>query len=134
MNSKHIGLIAEAKVIARLIELGISVLKPLGDNDPFDIVTYENGKFLRGQIKMGKKNKTGSSFKFNSRKFNPFKKTCSFYNGQIDVFYTYERDSGNVYKVPLSELSNNQYSVVLRLKKSKNNQSKKTKWADDYKI
>lgn len=65
-NTKQTGDIAEAKVLTRLLELGYNVLKPFGDNLPYDLVVDNNGKFIRIQVK-GSHQKTGNVKAYQTR-------------------------------------------------------------------
>ena len=51
MNSKHVGDTSEAQVIAALLKMGKNVLLPFGDNQRYDVVIEEKGKFIRIQVK-----------------------------------------------------------------------------------
>jgi hypothetical protein len=51
MKTTERGLLTEAKVLAKLIELGASVLLPYGHDHPFDLVVYEGNRFVRVQVK-----------------------------------------------------------------------------------
>lgn len=51
MHTKQIGDISEAMVAAVLLRSGRVILKPIGDNQRYDLVIDNNGKFLRVQCK-----------------------------------------------------------------------------------
>ncbi len=53
-NNKTIGELSEAIIIAKLIEVGYSVLTPFGDNRRYDLVIEDaDGQFWRVQCKTG---------------------------------------------------------------------------------
>ena len=47
MNSKSIGNIGEAKVLCKLVELGIPVYTPFGDNEKADLIAEFNGNLIK---------------------------------------------------------------------------------------
>jgi hypothetical protein len=47
MNSKIIGDVSEAAVIAALLKSGVNVLIPFGDRSRYDVVIEKDGKFER---------------------------------------------------------------------------------------
>ena len=50
-SMKRIGNIGEAKAISWLVEHGISVSIPFGDNERYDLVIDNNGSLERVQVK-----------------------------------------------------------------------------------
>ena len=50
-HTKDKGDLAQAKVHADLIERGATVLLPLTEHAPFDVVAYMDGEFYRVQVK-----------------------------------------------------------------------------------
>lgn len=50
-STKQKGDIAEYRVVAELLKLGLNVLMPCGDRLPYDLVIERNGKFSRLQVK-----------------------------------------------------------------------------------
>jgi hypothetical protein len=50
-NPKDIGELTEQIVITELMKMGIKILKPIGDNNRYDIVLIINNIFLKCQIK-----------------------------------------------------------------------------------
>ncbi len=51
MKTTQKGLISEAKVLARLVELGAKVLLPYGHDHPYDIAADVDGRLVRIQVK-----------------------------------------------------------------------------------
>jgi len=48
-NTKAIGEISEAIVLAEFLKMGFPVLLPFGDNQRYDMVIEAGGRFLRGR-------------------------------------------------------------------------------------
>jgi len=51
MNTKHRGDIAEQAAILEGLKRGWSVLRPVGDNRPYDLVFDVGGRFVKAQVK-----------------------------------------------------------------------------------
>jgi len=140
-NSKRRGEIAEAHIIARLLEVGYNILKPLGDNARYDLVIEDNeGHFWKVQCKLGWIDKRYSGcFVFAAvssyahtragQKAGYGRRT---YVGEIDYFAAYCRETKGVYLVPIQDASNS--VTVLRLEPARNGQTKGIRWAKDYEI
>jgi len=128
MNSKAIGEVSEAKIIARLLEKGYSVALPFGDNQRYDILLVEGNKAVRIQCKTGSYYRGGISF--NTCSHNPFTSLKKYYYEDIDLFMVYHPETGKVYKVPIEGCPKG----VMRLRTDavKNGQHKKIRFACDY--
>ena len=50
-NTKAIGEISEAMILAEFLKAGIPVLMPFGDNQRYDMVVEAGGQFLNVQCK-----------------------------------------------------------------------------------
>ncbi|MBV9085817.1 MAG: hypothetical protein JOZ62_24345 [Acidobacteriaceae bacterium] len=53
MNTKHRGDIAEQAATLEALKRGWSVLRPIGDNLPYDLVFDIGGRFIKVQVKYG---------------------------------------------------------------------------------
>lgn len=51
MNTKKLGNIGEAKVLASCVELGIPIYLQFGDNEPADYIIIVNNNCLKIQVK-----------------------------------------------------------------------------------
>ena len=102
MNTKHIGDVTEAMILAALVRKSRTVLVPFGDNARYDLVYEEAGKFVRVQCKTGRvKNgcvrfATASSYAHRGGKRNG-------YEGEADYFGVYRPQTNDCYLVPLSD-------------------------------
>ena len=111
--------VAVAKIMARLVELGFSVLQPLSGNNQYDLVTESCGKFTRIQVKIGGI-KEGAIF-------------ATLYNedhkGEVDQFGIYCPGTGGTYMIDATEVKG---SIKMRLEPPKNKSH--SKWAENYRI
>jgi PD-(D/E)XK nuclease superfamily protein len=134
MNSKNIGDISEAVIVAEFIKLGFSVSKPFGDNQPYDIIVDAHGKLFRIQIKTGRLKKGvilfNSISSINTRIEKKREKKTYF--GKVDLFAIYCPQNEECYIVPIEEI--NKSMGTLRLESCKNGQNKNIKFAIDYKL
>ncbi len=101
MNSKVIGDISEAAVIAALLRSGANVLIPFGDRCRYDVVVERDGKFERVQIKTGRQRGRILLFSTKSSTRIGGKRIENGYSGQIETFAVYHRELDRVYMVPI---------------------------------
>ena len=127
-NTKTVGDISEAKVLAKFIELGWAVMIPFGENQRYDLV-LDRGKGLeRVQVKTAHYKSGAIRFKSCSQRT----RTCikDKYNGQADLFGIYCLELDKVYLMNIDETDHQE--LTLRLERPKNNQSKYIRWATNY--
>lgn len=131
MNSKIIGDISEASVIAALLKSGLNVLMPFGDRNRYDIVIEHDGKFERVQIKTGRQRgrvivyNTQSSTRVNGKR-------CELgYQGQVETFAVYHRELDRVYMVPVGKAATGKGSLRLG-PKGGSGVGPRCLYADDY--
>lgn len=126
-NSKSKGNIGEAKVLARLVELGCGVLLPFGDNERYDLVVENpQGHLLKVQVKYSSQLEADGCLEFQlySSKNHTTNKVKGSYVGEIDVFILYHSYTDEVYLLT-AEQFHDKKSLFLRIKPTKNKQSKK---------
>lgn len=113
-----------------LIEQGFTVLAPIGDDQPYDLVVHlPNDRFERIQCKVGWE--SNGCVRFN---------TCSTdhgrgrqdYRGRADVFGVYYAAMDRVYMIPVDASPTR--TMHLRLSPARNNQRIGVQHADDYSI
>lgn len=132
-NTKLIGERTEAIVLAELLKIGKVVLLPFGDNQRYDMVIDEDGKFIRVQCKTARLDRgreTGSII-FNARSANRAG-TERHYKGQADMFAVYYPGNKKVYMVPVDDVGHT--VVALRLEPCHNKQVKGIRNAEDYEL
>ena len=140
-NSKRRGEIAEAHIIARLLEVGYNVLKPMGDNARYDLVIEDDeGRFWKVQCKLGWMAKqygkgiifaTASSYA-HTRAGQKAGYGRRSYVGEIDYFAAYCKETKGVYLVPMQDANGTQVKLALEEPKGKNQH--KVHMAADYEI
>jgi len=131
MDTKRIGDISEAEIIVALLKLGKTVLKPIGDNNRYDLVIEEDGNFFRVQCKTGKMVNGSIRVAVKSIYLSSKGPVIKNYKGQVEFFAVYCPQIDKVYLVPEEEVGVNQIS--LRVEATKQNHPK-IRWAKQYEI
>lgn len=131
MNTKSIGDISEVMVMAALLRCGAAVLKPVGDNQRYDLVVDLDGCFSRVQCKTGRLKDGRIAFP-----------TCSSYAhrgrvgkgylGEADVFGIYCPENDRVYLVPVEQCGGRM--AHLRCDPTKNGQTSGVRLASEYEV
>ncbi|MGH9198272.1 MAG: group I intron-associated PD-(D/E)XK endonuclease, partial [Acidimicrobiia bacterium] len=137
-HPKVVGDASQAMVLGRLVQAGRTVLVPFGENTRYDYVIEEkDGSFTRVQVKTGRLRKGAIVFATCSTSYHHPNnrgmvayKHC--YRGQADLFGVYCPETDAIYLVPVSEVGTT--TAALRVESTRNNQSKKIRWASDYEV
>jgi len=121
--------------MAALYEAGYGLYVPFGENTRCDVIIERNDVVERVQIKSGRLR--GGAVIFNvcstyGHHPNPkvLKRT---YDGQVEHFAVYCRDTGRVYLIPIKDLPLKSHGT-LRVDPPRNNQLQRVRWARDYEI
>ncbi len=131
MNTKTVGQLSEAIILAEFMKRGEVVLLPFGDNERYDIVLDRDGEFIRVQCKTARYVRGCVDFSTASSQVHRDKGRQN-YIGQADLFAVYCPPLGKVYIVPVATASKN--SMCLRIEPTKNNQDTGVNWASDYEM
>ena len=109
MNSKRIGNIGEAKVLAKFVEMGIPIYIPFGDDEKADLIAEFDGKLNKIQVKTSIKSKNGCSIfdLTSSTAHRTNGERRKYLNSEIDYFALYSLDRDKIYlmKVPDNPMS-----------------------------
>jgi hypothetical protein len=134
MNTVQKGDISEAKVLARFIELGYTVLLPWSNGLRYDMVIDRgDGIFRRIQVKTAKMYDDNAYLRFNVSATNGSSHIRTRYtSSQIDYFAVYCPENDKCYLVDVNIVGIN--VMLLRLKLPKNNQYTNVRWARDYEL
>lgn len=132
-ETKRKGDVTEAVVLAELVKLGFVVMIPFGDNQPYDIVVDNGGKFSRLQCKTGRVR--DGVVVFNTESCLPRadgKIVSRSYVGEVDYFAIYCREINKIYLVPIGQACKGKCS--LRLEPAKNNQAEGVRLASSFEL
>lgn len=133
MNTKRIGNIGEAKILAKFVELGFPVYLPFGDNEKADLVVEFGGKLNKIQIKTTVDTQDGY-YTIDLR--NCKNHTCCPTANQhytvddIDYYATYCVERDTICLFDIHNLPNT--TIRLRYEPAKNNQAAGVRWEKDY--
>lgn len=133
MNTKRIGNIGEAKVLAKFVELGLPVYLPFGDDEKADLVVEFNGKLNKIQIKTTADTLDGyyivdlRNCKNHVCCPNPSQR---YTEDDIDYFATYCLERDTICLFDIHDLPNG--SIRLRYEPAKNNQNVGVRWEKDF--
>lgn len=131
-HTKTKGDLGVLKAQADLCEKGYLVCIPLSEHAPFDLVAYKNYAFKRVQVKARSLRKGKLDIRLESsyadRRGVHARKVDS---KDIDLYCVYCLDTDSCYYFRLGDFSG-RHTVSLRVDKPKNSQSRRIRWASDY--
>ena len=134
MNSKRIGNIGEAKVIAKFVEMGIPIYIPFGDDEKADLIAEFDGKLNKIQVKTSIKSKNGCSIfdLTSSTAHRTNGERRKYLNSEIDYFALYSLDRDKIYlmKVPDNPMS----AITIRFKDTKSGMKSRVNYESDFLI
>lgn len=134
MNSKRIGNIGEAKVLAKFVEMGIPIYIPFGDDEKADLIAEFDGKLNKIQVKTSIKSKNGCSI-FDltlSTAHRTNGERRKYLNSEIDYFALYSLDRDKIYlmKVPDNPMS----AITIRFEDTKSGMKSRVNYESDFLI
>jgi hypothetical protein len=115
--------------MAALLEAGKCVLLPVNDDQRYDLVIDEEGKFFRIQCKSARLIRGAVVFATCSRNLATGRR---HYRGEVEFFGVYCPSLGTCYLVPVEDAPDR--ACALRVAPCANNQSRKIRWAHRYLI
>lgn len=115
-----------------MVELGIPVCLPFGDNERYDMVIEVNNKLLKIQVKYStySENEGSIVFKTASSTNHTTNKNYSTYENDVDGFLLYNGLNDEIYYLPIEKVGTKK-SLAIRYLDSKNNQVKNCTYAKD---
>jgi hypothetical protein len=120
------GAIAEAAVRLALLEEGLRVLQPVGDDHPYDLVVHApDGRFVRVQVKHGRVRRGCVVSNACSTDHGHGRKS---YAGRADVLAIYAPELRRTFIVPVEAAP--RYAVSLRVTPARNGQQVGVRYAD----
>jgi hypothetical protein len=134
-NPKAVGEHSEGMVLAALLRAGEQVAVPFGDNQRYDFLVDRGGRFLRIQVKTGRRVIRGASagtivFPTCSSQAHRGRPSLP-YRGQVDFFAVYCPETDAVYFVPVDECG--RWKACLRLDPPRKQQHRvRMRWARDH--
>lgn len=134
-TTNQIGIISEAAIVARFVQLGYMVLMPYGGKQRYDLVIEnDEGEIWRVQCKTARLEDDGTVVAFDTANHNMAlkNKRWKHYQGQCDYFAAYCEELNKIYFLSVNQVGTTR--VNLRLVPARNNQEKCVRWAKDYEL
>ena len=126
------GAAAEAAITASLLELGLTVLRPLCEGRRYDLVVDLEPRLLRVQCKLARRQDGALVVGLRTNRCTPAGYVSTSYTAEeVDAIGVYAPDLRRCFLIPISEACDRRM-IHLRLKPAKNNQAEGIKWAADY--
>ncbi len=122
MKNKDKGELVEQIVITEFMKLGIPVSKPIGDNQPYDIIIDLNGKLLKIQVRTCWRGENMNSLKipFMNSRMNAKIAYKTTSKDKIDYYVAYSFDTGKCYLINVTETDNTNCIYLQLNEKCKN--------------
>jgi prevent-host-death family protein len=131
-SSNHKGAIAEAKIAAAAIEVGLAVLRPVTEHGRYDLVFDLGFRLLRVQCKWANVRDGVVQVHLAGSYLSPHGYVRSPYTvDEVDAVVAYSRELDQCYLLPV-ELVAGQHTVHLRLTPPRNSQRAGLNWAAHY--
>lgn len=131
-HTKEKGDLAVTKVISDMTEKGYSILLPISEHLPFDLVAYINSKLYRIQVKYVAMRDGSIKIKLYNTWADKNGTHKSVINrDEVDLFAVYCKETNACYYFSPSSIKNNT-QFNLRVDKTKNNQTKNIYYANDF--
>lgn len=132
LTTNQKGVIAETKIAATAVELGVGVWLPLSGHEPYDLIFDVAGRLLRIQCKWAVRRGGIVAVTYRRNRRGPTGFIQRVYDaGEIDMIAAYCGETNHTYLLP-EELSVGRNAIQLRLEPTRNNQAAGVHWARDY--
>jgi PD-(D/E)XK endonuclease len=128
------GNIAEAKLAAAAIELGIGVCLPVGDGCRYDLLFDFGPDLMRVQCKWAPRHGNVVVVRFRTSRFTPrgYVRT-NYTSDEVDAIGVYCPDLERCYLLPIRDFEGQGFAH-LRLARSRNNQEQGVRMASTYEL
>lgn len=130
LSTKSRGELSESKIITRLLELGLSVSIPFGDNQRYDLVVDLDSKLQRVQCKTLWMEKDGKVLATSLRS-SQVNRVTRTYQGEVDLFALYSPDTDKVYLLREEQTRTN---LKLRISETSKQNGHPYRMAKDFEI
>lgn len=128
------GAAAEAAITAAVIQLGLTVLRPLCEGRRYDLIVDLEPALLRVQCKLARRSGGVLVVPLQTSRFTPRGYVCTSYSSaEIDAVAVYSSELNRSFLLPVAEVAG-MCGVHLRLKATRNNQALGVRWASDYEL
>jgi prevent-host-death family protein len=133
-DSNRKGAIAEAKIAAAAVTVGVSVLRPISEHGRYDLVFEIGGQLLRVQCKWAALDGDVIRIQMATSRVTPRGYVRETYAAdEIDAVVAYCHDLDECYFLPSSVVAG-KFQLHLRCGPARNSQRAALNWAADYRL
>lgn len=97
MNTKDIGSLGEHIAIVQLLEFGLSVSRPLGDNDRYDLIIDKDNILYKAQVKSSIGSTDSVQFYLSSSQAHRGKSRTRYSRDEVDLFILVDINTRQVF-------------------------------------
>jgi len=127
-EKKQLAKEGELRFAAEFIRNGWNVFLPYGDDSPIDLLTQKSGEYKRIQIKA---TRSKNGVLFGRLKSSNNWQVKKYSKNEIDFFGIYDAENKKGYLLPIESVEG-MTEITLRINKTKNNQQKNVRDANDF--
>jgi hypothetical protein len=128
------GAAAEAAITSAVIQLGLTVLRPLCEGRRYDLIVDLEPRLLRVQCKLARRTRGVLAIHLQTSRYTPNGYVHRSYSAtEIDAVGAYSPELGTCYLLPAG-LVTGRRGLHLRLEPTANNQAEGITWARDYEL
>ena len=125
---------AEAGITAMVIQLGLTVLRPLCEGRRYDLAIDLEPELLRVQCKLARHVSGVLSVRLKTNRLTPAGYVSTSYSSaEVDAIAAYVPGLHRGFLIPIEEAAG-RCALHLRLNPARNNQARGVKWARDYEL
>jgi len=134
LTSSQKGAVAEAAITASVIQLGLTVLRPLCEGRRYDLLVDLEPALLRVQCKLARRVRGVLAINLQTCRHTPRGYIRTSYSAsEIDAVAVYSAELNRSFLIPVAEVAGMR-DVSLRLDSTRNNQAQGVRWASDYEL
>jgi hypothetical protein len=134
LTSSQKGAVAEAAITAAVIQLGLTVLRPLCEGRRYDLMVDLEPALLRVQCKLARRVRGVLAINLQTCRHTPRGYIRTSYSAsEIDAVAVYSAELNRSFLLPVAEVAGMR-DVSLRLDATRNNQTQGVRWASDYEL
>jgi hypothetical protein len=128
------GAAAEAAITSAVIQLGLTVLRPLCEGRRYDLIVDLEPRLVRVQCKLARRTRGVLAIRLQTSRYTPNGYVRGCYSAtEIDAVGAYSHELATCYLLPIGLVAGRS-SLHLRLEPTGNNQADGINWARDYEL
>jgi hypothetical protein len=134
LTTNQKGAIAETRIVAAAIELGIEVYRPVAEGGRYDMILAVGDRLLRTQCKWANREGDVVVVRARTSRHSPRGYIFTTYSAaEVDGIAAWCPETADCYFIPIAEIDG-RGCMHLRLAPARNNQELLVHWAADYRL